>query len=336
MTIKNLLILISVLIISGGLVFSFFYNVWAQTAGITATVKITVCGNNTVEEGEECDGSNLAGQDCKSLGYDGGILSCYPDCTFDTSGCTAAPPPAGGGWAPRPTVTKVVLEGKAYPLSSITVLQDGKVITTIKADSLANFRVEITNITVGTWTFGLWAEDKEGRRSITSSFTISVSKGKTTTIGGIFIPPTIELEKTSVLKGEALNILGQTAPKSEVSISVEPPEIVKKTESETDGKWFYSFDTTILEEGSYTVRAKAETPEGLLSSFSQALEFYLEKVPIEEVCPYADFNRDGKTNMIDFSVLLYWWGKANPCVDQDRNGVVDLVDFSIMMYYWIG
>ena len=40
------------------------------------------------EAGEECDGNDLGGQTCTSLGYTGGTLSCS-DCKLDRSNCTA-------------------------------------------------------------------------------------------------------------------------------------------------------------------------------------------------------------------------------------------------------
>jgi hypothetical protein len=46
------------------------------------------CGNGIREADESCDGTDLGGQSCGSLGFDGGILSCNPDCSLDTSGCT--------------------------------------------------------------------------------------------------------------------------------------------------------------------------------------------------------------------------------------------------------
>lgn len=48
-----------------------------------------VCGNGIVETGESCDGSNLNGQTCVSLGFAGGTLACSGTCSFDTSGCTS-------------------------------------------------------------------------------------------------------------------------------------------------------------------------------------------------------------------------------------------------------
>ena len=247
------------------------------------------------------------------------------------------PTGAGGGAAPPPAVTKVVLQGKAYPLISVTVLQDGKVATVTNADSQANFKVEITKITPGVWTFGVWAEDKKGVKSIIFSFTTNIISGMTTTISGIFLPPTIETDKTLVQKGEILNILGQTAPQSEVSIIVNSPEeIIKKTKAEADGTWFYGFDTTPLEEGSHGTRANATSLEGLSSTFSQTLTFKVGK-EMPGVIIKTDINGDKKVNLADFSILLYNWGiPKNPAVDLNNDGKVNLRDFSIMLYWWTG
>lgn len=55
------------------------------------------CGNGDIDDSEMCDGSNLNGMTCASIGMDftGGALACATTCTsFDTSGCT------GGGENP--------------------------------------------------------------------------------------------------------------------------------------------------------------------------------------------------------------------------------------------
>lgn len=46
-----------------------------------------VCGDGIVGGTEHCDGGDLAGQTCASVGFDGGTLGCSLDCTFDTSAC---------------------------------------------------------------------------------------------------------------------------------------------------------------------------------------------------------------------------------------------------------
>src|SRR5919198_2193305 len=50
------------------------------------------CGNGTVQGNEQCDGNDLGGGTCTSLGYSGGgTLGCTGACVYDTSGCMCAP-----------------------------------------------------------------------------------------------------------------------------------------------------------------------------------------------------------------------------------------------------
>ncbi len=60
----------------------------------------SVCGNNLVESGEQCDGTSLDGQTCSSLGFASGNLACIApgqsdECRFDFSSCI--PPVCGNG-----------------------------------------------------------------------------------------------------------------------------------------------------------------------------------------------------------------------------------------------
>lgn len=52
-----------------------------------ASFPSSVCSNNVVEPGEQCDGTNLTGQSCVTKGYTGGTLGCSK-CQFVTSACT--------------------------------------------------------------------------------------------------------------------------------------------------------------------------------------------------------------------------------------------------------
>ncbi|MFH2007580.1 MAG: kelch repeat-containing protein [bacterium] len=52
---------------------------------------VETCGNGIAELGEMCDGQDLRGETCVSLGGDDGILACRPGCSyFDTSGCVTS------------------------------------------------------------------------------------------------------------------------------------------------------------------------------------------------------------------------------------------------------
>jgi hypothetical protein len=51
-----------------------------------------MCGNGSIDQGEDCDGQNLGGSSCVDHGFDGGVLACDPVvCVYDTSGCTEMP-----------------------------------------------------------------------------------------------------------------------------------------------------------------------------------------------------------------------------------------------------
>lgn len=55
------------------------------------TSSCTNCGNGRIDGVEQCDGANLNGGTCETAGeFTMGTLRCGADCTFDTSGCSAA------------------------------------------------------------------------------------------------------------------------------------------------------------------------------------------------------------------------------------------------------
>jgi beta-lactamase superfamily II metal-dependent hydrolase len=63
-----------------------FANLWSTTASTAPPA----CGDGQRKGGEQCDGSDLAGATCGSLGYGGGTLACSSSCTYDTTACGSA------------------------------------------------------------------------------------------------------------------------------------------------------------------------------------------------------------------------------------------------------
>ncbi|MBI3179709.1 MAG: hypothetical protein HYZ27_08605 [Deltaproteobacteria bacterium] len=58
------------------------------------------CGNDAIDGYEVCDGTDLGGEMCTSLGFTGGALACLSDCSgYDTSGCTGTGPVCGNNVA---------------------------------------------------------------------------------------------------------------------------------------------------------------------------------------------------------------------------------------------
>ena len=73
-----------------------FYNpIGTLTCTSTCQLDVSDCGGRcgdgevNADEGEDCDGINLSGNSCQSLGFGGGTLACLPDCSFDVTGCAS-------------------------------------------------------------------------------------------------------------------------------------------------------------------------------------------------------------------------------------------------------
>jgi hypothetical protein len=314
---------------------------YAASVNVSADVQ-SLCGNGNIDSGEECDGSNLGGQTCASRGYAGGTLACNSNCAFNASQCVAAPPPAGGGgfFAPPPPETAVVFSGRAYPKSTVTILKDAQIAATTVAGSDANFSVKISGLSGGNYIFSIYSEDNKGIRSSLLTFPISVTAGATTNVGGIFIAPTISVDKSEVKRGDNIAIFGQSAPKAEITIQVSSEEeFFAKTPADKDGVYLYNFDTTPLEIGQHSTKSKAAL-DGAISSFSKTVSFNVgaKTVLAKPKFLKGDLNTDGRVNLIDFSIAAYWYKRSNPPANTDLNGdgKVDLIDFSIMAYYWTG
>ena len=56
---------------------------------VDTSVCMSRCGDGIIQTnfGEDCDGENLAGQDCESLERGSGVVACNSSCRWDFSGC---------------------------------------------------------------------------------------------------------------------------------------------------------------------------------------------------------------------------------------------------------
>ena len=320
------------------------------------------CGNAIKEEAEECDGGDFGGQSCRSFGYNTGNLSCTGQCRINLTDCTnvgnmpggsvggnigggGTSGGGGGGFnTGRDTPlaqTKVVIKGTAYPQSNVNVLKDSALLGVVKADLQANFNYENTEITPGMASFSFWSEDKNKLRSILYTLSFRVSSNAVTTITGVHIPPTISADKFTLKNGEDITIFGSSIPLTDVFVEIHSPEdILEKIVSDDDGEWTIVYNTKKLADNqTHTAKAYFQrTVSGatVKSGFSGIINFDVGEAPETDECKGADLNKDGRVNLMDFSILLYHWGTNNSCADQNKNGKVELGDFSIMMYFWTG
>ena len=320
-------------------------------AEITATIKISLCGDGIIGEEEQCDGAALGGATCASRGFSSGELTCGLSCEFNTLSCyssgasssSAAGGGGGGGGIAAQVVTNVIFSGRAYPKSVVTLLKDAQIAATTVAGEDAKFQITLSDLSGGNYIFSVYGEDKKSVRSSLLTFPVGVTSGVTTRVSGIFIAPTIAVDKSEVKRGDNIAIFGQSTPQTEITISVNSEEeFFNKTNSDKDGVYLYNFDTSVLEMGQHLAKSKSSLG-GEISSFSKAVGFAVgaKTVMAEEskkTPEKGDLNSDKRVNLIDFSVAAYWYKRPSPPPNADLNndGKVNLVDFSIMAFYWTG
>lgn len=264
-------------------------------------------------------------------------------CPVDCGYCPVVPSGGGGGgeYVYVAPVTGVIFSGQAYPNAIVTLLKDAQVATTIVAGADANFSISISGLSAGNYIFSVYSKDNNGMRSSLLPFPVSVTSGTITNMSGIFIAPTIAVDKSEVKRGDNIAIFGQSAPNGEITIVVNSDqEFFGTTTADKNGVYLYSFDTTPLNMGQYFTKSKVAL-NGTISSFGQIISFVVgtKTILAKSTTPVkGDLNGDGRINLVDFSIMAYWYKRPNPpaTVDLNGDGKVDLVDFSIMAYYWTG
>lgn len=265
----------------------------------------------------------------------------------------------GGGGLPREVTTgDAVVNGLAYPGSVVTIRVDGAVAATLATPADGRFTRTFTGLPGGLHTFAVSATDARGKSSPTISLTLSVPGGTTTTIDNLFLPPTLDVASPVILP-DSVVLRGYSFPGSTVFMVLSIGKYYEARAS-LSGAWSISIPSRELGLGSHLVRARAIFGGGLQSEQSAPVVFLIlpealppgVTLPPSEILPpieqvtdegvggkAGDLNSDGRVNLTDFSILMYFWGQPATfesfgMADLNKDAAVDLRDLSIMLYWW--
>lgn len=341
----------------------------------TTTISLSICGNSLVDDGEDCDvpgetgvySTTIVGRQCGTTCFFGpycgdGILQTLngEECDdgnndsgdFCSALCKIEPAGAGGGGTSgggsgggggsdtKLGDTQVSVTGRGYPNQTVHIILDAKEVGTVRADTAGKFTFA-TNANPGTVSMGFWSYDAKGIKSITYNTTFDVTQGAITNVNSVLIPPTIAVDKADFNPGDSIVFSGQTVPDTTVEVHIDDNTKVLTTTSGPSGLWTLAYNTTGLAAKNHTARARFVLGSGTLtseSSFSTTLQ--LTAGVGGKTTSSSDLNRDGSVNLIDFSILIFWWGTAggdsNPPADINGNKNVGLEDFSILLFNWTG
>jgi hypothetical protein len=298
----------------------------------------TGSGSGSSGSGSGSSGGNTSGSGSGGSGGGGGSKSGNDG---DEDG--------GGGFEPSPNPypsgdAQITISGFAFPGSTVTILVDGKIAKTTRASGSGSFSVTLDAILRGTYTFGVYATDQSNTRSSTFSTSFSVAGGRASTLSNVNIMPTVKVSPNPVQPGQKLSVSGFAIPNSTVEVENQrqkpgPEKKVFTAVADSAGRWSLEIDTTGFQNDTWKVRTRSiQKTLGITTQYSGFTLYGVGQAATKTL--NADLNRDGKVNLIDFSILLFHWntdgGRSDPPADINQDGKVTLTDFSIMIFNWTG
>lgn len=241
---------------------------------------------------------------------------------------------------PGPTLPIVQLSGIAAPGAIVTITRDSTLISTIVAGAGADYSIILGTEPIGQHEYLLAAQDEVGGILGSQTLALNLQSGSTTIVSGIFLGPSINIDKTEVELGQNVTLSGQTAPGSSVTVTVSSLQALDfSVVAANDGTWTRVVNTDSVGTGQHSAKARAVTTGNTISAYSPSVSFIVNPYdPATGKAP-SDINMDGFSNLIDLSILLFFWhtnNPVNPRADINRDGYVDIIDFSILLFQWTG
>jgi len=295
---------------------------------IKAITKISVCGNNSKEGGEHCDNNKFGGKTCSDLGFKGGTLSCSNSCEYVVSDCTT--------------------DAEVYDQTEFT--STGGEFTLVNGNNQAKITLLKNSYNDNLWLFAF---------SYTNDF---FSNNKPAPSGKSFVGKTYDFVFIDS-NGNTVSALSKPATiaftYSEADISgIDENTLAPYRWGADDSSWQLISGATI-DTANNTVTFSTNSFSSF-ALFGEPEETELEPSPgggggggffrflkpkptpkpepkPSKPKPDPDFNDDGKINIVDLSILLFWYGKTGSEIipyDLNEDNMIDIADVSILFYYW--
>lgn len=185
----------------GSLLLVFFFSGIepAYALDVTITARVHGCGDNILDEDEQCDGNPITHNSCSNLGFSSGNLSCTNACNYDTSSCSVSTDNTSSSYFGSSVATyfteifnkknkisdnlldlklaknSVIFEGDTSPNTEVTLTDDFDTIIKTTSDSKGKYLISISNVSKKNNIFTL-SNDTEKRTFIVNMYSNNIIK----------------------------------------------------------------------------------------------------------------------------------------------------------------
>jgi len=261
-------------------------------------------------------------------------ISNIPSLTTSEAAPTSSIELGSGGGS---TARTFVFQGQAFPGSDIEILRRSSVEELYYHIPLENrqinedgtFRITYAGLLGGNYFIALRVIDPSGRKTGIISFDANLINNDSLIVEDMLIPPTLGLLNAGIGVGEKLKLEGYAAGNILVKVYVDL-ELVGEVTSGDDGSWSFESSVAEFSNGVHQVSV-SQTKDERESDLSFPSSFKISG----NFLPAADFNKDKKIDIVDWSIFLSHWGdedsenKLN--VDLNGDDDVDILDFSLFL-----
>lgn len=238
--------------------------------------------------------------------------------------------------------TALDISGYSSPDSFISMSESGSIVGTTSTDMSGAFTMSLTAIESGAHAYTLGGSDSDNLSTTQTTVNVFLPDGRLTIVRGILLSPTITGNQTQIKPGDPITFHGKAKPQSNLNLFIESPLRSYSVLTDVDGKWSYTVigdETKNYSPGEYRAYSIVQDEFSNQSSVSPTYNFAVINDDTDNPAPACDISKgdlncDGKTNLTDFSILLFHWKTNHKKADINKDGSVNLTDFSIMMYYF--
>lgn len=173
--------------------------------------------------------------------------------------------------------TILSVTGQTSPNAFVTISKDGNVIGTTTAAADGTYSQTYPAQEPGIHQLSVFAYTPSGKTTDTVTIEVNIAEHATTSVE-VFLPPTIEVEDTSLDENQRLVLGGETAPSATVTIFIDNADYAM-IQADAQGLWYLDLATDPLAGGQHQLFARATNGFGE-QSYPTTPRYFTRFVPV--------------------------------------------------------